>query len=40
MLNTKIDEILFDGDGKVTGVSSGENKALAPIVICDPTYTT
>jgi len=40
MLNTNIDEILFDADGKVIGVRSGENKALAPIVICDPTYTT
>lgn len=40
MLNTNIDEILFDGDGKVTGVRSGENFAKAPIVICDPSYTT
>jgi len=40
MLNTNIDEILFDGDGKVTGIRSGEDKAFAPLVICDPTYTT
>ena len=40
MLNTPIDEILFDGDGKVTGIRSGENTATAPLVICDPTYTT
>jgi Rab GDP dissociation inhibitor len=39
MLNTNIDEILFDGD-KVSGVRSGENFAKAPIVICDPSYTT
>lgn len=39
MLNTNIDEILFEGD-KVVGVRSGENIAKAPIVICDPTYTT
>jgi Rab GDP dissociation inhibitor len=40
MLNTNIDEILFDEAGKVKGVRSGENMALAPIVICDPSYTT
>ena len=39
MLNTNIDEILFE-NGKVTGVRSGENFAKAPIVICDPSYTT
>ena len=40
MLNTNIDEILFDDAGKVKGVRSGENLAYAPIVICDPSYTT
>lgn len=37
MLNTKVDEILFDGD-KVSGVRCGEESAKAPLVICDPTY--
>mmetsp|Transcript_9891 Transcript_9891/g.16631 ORF Transcript_9891/g.16631 Transcript_9891/m.16631 type:complete len:329 (+) Transcript_9891:17-1003(+) len=40
MLNRNVDEILFDGDGKVTGIRSGEETAKAPIVICDPSYTT
>ena len=40
MLNTHIDEILFNDDGKVKGVRVGENTATAPIVICDPSYTT
>jgi Rab GDP dissociation inhibitor len=40
MLNTKVDEILFDESGKVTGIRSGENTATAPLVICDPSYTT
>ena len=40
MLNTPIDENLFDADGKVTGIRSGEDKAHAPLIICDPSYTT
>ena len=40
MLNTDVDEITFDEDGKVTGIRSGEHTAKAPIVICDPSYTT
>ena len=40
MLNTQIDEILFGEDGKVTGIKSGDNTASAPLVICDPSYTT
>jgi Rab GDP dissociation inhibitor len=40
MLNTIIDEILFDTDGKVKGIRVGEDTATAPIVICDPSYTT
>jgi len=40
MLNTKVDEILFDEEGKVKGIKSGENTATAPLVICDPSYTT
>ena len=39
MLNTKLDEIMFE-DGKVVGIKSGENTAKAPLVICDPSYTT
>lgn len=38
MLNKNVDEILFNADGKVTGIRSGEETAKAPIVICDPTY--
>ena len=40
MLNSKVEEITFDADGKVTGVRSGDETATAPIVICDPSYTT
>lgn len=40
MLQTKVDEITFDGEGKVTGIRCGEDTAKAPIVICDPSYTT
>jgi len=40
MLNKTIDEITFDADGKVTGIRCGEETAKAPIVICDPSYTT
>jgi len=40
MLNTNIDEIPFDEEGKVKGVRNGENTATAPLVICDPSYTT
>lgn len=39
MLNAVIDEITME-DGKVTGVRSGSEFAKAPIVICDPSYTT
>ena len=38
MLNTKVDEILFDENGKVKGIRNGEQEARAPIVICDPSY--
>jgi len=38
MLNKPIDEILFDSNGKVTGVRSGSEVAKAPLVICDPSY--
>lgn len=40
MLQTKVDEITFNGDGKVTGIRCGNDTAKAPIVICDPSYTT
>jgi Rab GDP dissociation inhibitor len=39
MLNTQVDEILFE-NGKAVGIRSGENTAKAPLVICDPSYTT
>lgn len=38
MLNTPVDKILFDDAGKVCGIQSGEGKATAPLVICDPSY--
>lgn len=38
MLNTKVDEILFNGDGKVCGIKSGAEEAKAPMIICDPSY--
>lgn len=38
MLNTPVDDILFDADGKVTGIKSTEGEAKAPLVICDPSY--
>lgn len=37
MLNTAVDEITMEG-GKATGIKCGEDKATAPIVICDPSY--
>lgn len=40
MLNTPVDEILYGTDGKVTGIKSGENTATAPLIVCDPSYTT
>ena len=38
MLNTNVDEILFDADGRARGVKCGEESAFAPLVICDPSY--
>lgn len=38
MLSKSIDEILFNEDGKVLGVRSGEEVARAPIILCDPSY--
>jgi Rab GDP dissociation inhibitor len=38
MLNTKVDEILFNAEGKVSGIRSGTEEAKAPLIICDPSY--
>jgi Rab GDP dissociation inhibitor len=38
MLSKSIDEILFNDEGKVLGVRSGEEVARAPIILCDPSY--
>lgn len=38
MLNQNADEILFDAEGKVTGIRCGDQTATAPMVICDPSY--
>jgi Rab GDP dissociation inhibitor len=38
MLNKPVDEVLFGEDGKVCGVRCGDEKARAPLVICDPSY--
>jgi len=38
MLNTKVDEVTFDADGKTTGIRVGDDIATAPLVICDPSY--
>lgn len=38
MLNTPVDEILFDENGKVTGIKNAEGEAKAPLIICDPSY--
>lgn len=40
MLNTDVDQILFGDGGKVTGIVCGDQLADAPIIICDPSYTT
>jgi Rab GDP dissociation inhibitor len=38
MLNTPVEEIIFNEEGKVTGIKSGDQVAKAPLVICDPSY--
>jgi len=38
MLNKPIDEILFDENGKVTGVKSGDETAKCKQLFCDPSY--
>ncbi|KAL1930913.1 hypothetical protein VTP01DRAFT_10050 [Rhizomucor pusillus] len=38
MLDKKIDELVYDESGKVTGVKSGDEIVRAKKVICDPSY--
>lgn len=38
MLNQDIDEVLFNEEGKVTGIKAGDKVARAPLVVCDPSY--
>jgi len=38
MLNKDIDQILFDEQGKVKGVKSGDEIATCSMVICSPSY--
>ncbi|ODV94988.1 hypothetical protein PACTADRAFT_50823 [Pachysolen tannophilus NRRL Y-2460] len=38
MLDTPIEEVFFEDDGKFKGVKTKEGTAKAPIVIADPTY--
>jgi len=38
MLNKKVDKFLFDENGKVSGVQSGEEIAKTKMVICSPVY--
>lgn len=40
MLNTNVEKITFGGDRKVSGIEVNGETARAPIVICDPSYTT
>ena len=38
MLNKDIDKIIYDENGKVSGVQSGSEIAKTSLVICNPTY--
>lgn len=38
MLNKDIDSMLFDSNGKVCGVKSGDEVAKCKMVICNPSY--
>lgn len=38
MLNKAVDEIIYDEEGKVAGVRSGDEVAKAPLVVGDPSY--
>mmetsp|Transcript_85902 Transcript_85902/g.221113 ORF Transcript_85902/g.221113 Transcript_85902/m.221113 type:complete len:456 (+) Transcript_85902:75-1442(+) len=39
MLNKPVDGFVYDGEGKVCGVKSGDEVAKCKMVICDPSYT-
>jgi len=38
MLNKDIDEVLFDSEGKISGVKSGDEVAPCKMLICHPSY--
>lgn len=38
MLNRSVDEILFNPDGRVAGVRSGDTRFYAPLLVGDPSY--
>jgi Rab GDP dissociation inhibitor len=38
MLRANVEEILYDKDGKACGIRCGSEKAMAKMVICDPSY--
>jgi Rab GDP dissociation inhibitor len=38
MLRANVEEILFGEDGKACGIRCGSEKAMAKMVICDPSY--
>lgn len=38
MLNKTVDKILYNEDGQVCGIKSGDEEAKAPLIICDPSY--
>jgi len=38
MLNKDIDEVLYDSDGKISGVRSGDETAKCKMLICHPSY--
>jgi Rab GDP dissociation inhibitor len=38
MLNKPVDEVLFNEEGAVCGIRSGDETARAPLIICDPSY--
>lgn len=38
MLNTPVEELLYDENGKFSGIKTSEGTAKAPLLICDPSY--
>lgn len=38
MLDKPVDELLFDAEGKITGIRSGEETAQCRMLLCDPSY--